>query len=207
MKQFGESLSSQRKKKKISIDRAAKDLVVKKAILEALEKEDWESLPEPAFVKGYIKSYAQYLGLDTEYALALYRREFDESKFPTKKSNHQKKRFFITPPKVINFAFALAIFLFVIYLIVQYSSIISSPKLEITSPKEDETTSVPAIQITGTTEKGSTVSVNGKFVAVDESGNFTDEYILEDGKNTIEIIASLRLSPKTKVQRVIRLVH
>ncbi len=207
MKKFGESLSSQRKKKKISIDRAATDLVVKKTLLEALEKEDWTKLPEPAFVKGYIKSYAQYLGLDIEYILALYRREFDETKFPIKKMRHEKRRFFITPPRIINFAFALAIVTFLIYLVVQYSSVFSSPKLEITSPKEDETISVPAIQISGVTEKDATVSINGKFVAIDENGNFSTQYMLTDGKNQIEIIASFRLSPKTKAQRTVRLIH
>lgn len=207
MKKFGESLSSQRKKKKISIDRAAKDLVVKKTLLEALEKEDWTKLPEPAFVKGYIKSYAQYLGLDIEYILALYRREFDETKFPTKKMHHEKKRFFITPPRIINFAFILAIIIFLIYLGVQYSSVFSSPKLEITSPAEDETISVPAVQISGITEKDAIVSINGQFVAVDENGNFSTQYMLSDGKNQIEIIASFRLSPKTKAQRTIRLIH
>lgn len=207
MKKFGEYLSSERRKKRISIEKAALDLVIKKTHLESLEAEDWQKLPEPTYVKGYIKNYTRYLGIDSEYAMALYRREFDESKYPQKKLKQEGRRFFITAPKVINLIFILAILTFITYLIVQYSSIFASPKLNLTSPKEDITTSVPAIKITGKTEKDATVAVNGKFIPTDESGNFSYEYILAEGKNQIEIISSFRLSPKSKITRTIRLIR
>ncbi len=207
MKKFGDLFSAQRKKKRISIAQASKELVIKSKHLEALENEDWQSLPEAAFVKGYVKSYAQYLGLDPEYLLALYRREYDESKFPKKTIHRQEKRLFITPVKIINFTFIVGVIAFVAYIAIQYSSIFSSPKLEIISPKNDLTVSVPAIQINGKTEKDATISINGNFVPVDEKGEFSKEYVLNDGKNTIEIIASFRLSPKNKVIRTVRLLR
>lgn len=206
MKNFGELLSSQRKKKKISLDKAALDLVIKKRYLEALETEQWEKLPEPTFARGYIKSYAQYIDLDSGYLLALYRREFDESKLPKKTSFREEKRLFFTPTKFINLVFIIAVITFITYIIVQYSSIFSSPKLEIISPKEDETTALPIVQIAGKTEKDATVSVNGQFLPVDDKGNFNGEYKLTDGKNYIEIITSFRLSPKNKMHRTVRLI-
>lgn len=207
MRQFGELLSSARKKRRISIDRAARDLVINKDHLQALEDENWRDLPEPAYVKAYIKSYAQYLKLDPEFTLAIYRREFDERKLPPKPVRKDQRRFFITPTKLLNLVFVLAIFGFVAYITTQYSSIFSAPKLEITSPENDAVTSVPAIKITGKTEKDATVSVNGDFAPVDESGNFSYEYVLKDGKNEVELIASFRLSPKTKATRTVRLIR
>lgn len=207
MKKFGDLLSAQRKKKRISIEKASRELVIKAMHLEALENEDWQNLPEAAFARGYVKSYAQYLGLDSQYLLALYRREFDESKFPKKTIRKQEKRLFITPVKIINLTFIIGVIAFLIYIALQYSSIFSSPKLNITAPKNDQTVSVPAIEISGKTEKDATVSVNGNFVPVNENGEFSKEYVLQDGKNTIEIIASFRLSPKNKVIRTIRLIH
>ncbi len=207
MQKFGEQLKEARKRKKISIDKASQDLVIKKNHLTALEEEDWKELPEPTFVKGYIKSYAEYLGIDQDYTLALYRREFDESKFPQEKISREKRRFFVTPSRIINTIFALAVVAFIAYLSLQYLSILSSPKLELASPKEDFTTSAPAIQIEGKTEKDATVSVNGKFIPVTESGSFSYEYVLSNGKNQIEIISAFRLSPKSKVTRTIRLIR
>jgi cytoskeletal protein RodZ len=207
MKKFGDLFSAQRKKKKISLAHASKELVIKEKHLEALENEDWQNLPEAAFARGYIKSYAQYLGLDPEYLLALYRREYDESKFPQKTMHRQEKRLFITPVRIINLTFIVGVFAFLVYIALQYASIFSSPKLDISSPKNDQTISVPAIQITGKTEKDATVSINGSFAPVNENGEFSQEYMLKDGKNTIEIIASFRLSPKNKITRTVRLIR
>ncbi len=207
MKKFGDLFSAQRKKKKISLAHVSKELIIKEKHLEALENEDWQNLPEAAFVRGYVKSYAQYLGLDPQYLLALYRREYDESKFPKRTTHKQDKRLFITPVKIINLTFIIGIIAFLAYIALQYSSIFSSPKLEVMSPKNDQTISVPAIQITGKTEKDATVSIGGTFVPVDDKGEFSKEYILADGKNTIEIIASFRFSPKNKVIRTVRLLR
>lgn len=207
MQKFGELLRAARIKRRISINRAAADLVIKKEHLTALEEENWQELPEQPYVKAYIKSYAAYLKLDPDFVLAVHRREFDERKFPQKPVPENKKRFFITPTKLLNLVFALAIVTFVAYILVQYSSALSAPKLDIVSPQNDEVTSVPAIKIIGKTEKDATVSINGEFAPVDEDGNFSYEYTLSDGKNIFEIISSFRLSPKSKVTRTVRLIR
>lgn len=207
MNKFGELLTAARKKKRISLGRAAGDLVIKKEILESLEKEDWQDLPEQPYVQGYIKSYANYLNLDPEHVLAFYRREYDERKFPKEPPPKSHRRFFITPNKLLNVVFTISILIFASYIIVQYSSVLSAPKLDIASPQNNEITSVPAVKISGQTEKDATVSVDGHFAPVDESGNFSYEYMLAEGKNTIEIIASFRLSPKNKQTRTVRLIR
>src|SRR3989344_3243135 len=137
MGSFGEILLSQRNKKRISLSRVAEDLHIKKEHLEALEKEDWSSLPEATFVKGFITSYTQYLCLDPVHTLAIYRREFDEKKYPKSQSGIRKqRRFFLTPARLINLVFVLAIIIFIAYLSTQYLSILKSPKVEIFSPQD-----------------------------------------------------------------------
>lgn len=42
------------------------------AIIEALEREDYKSLPEPVFVTGYIRKYANLVGLDPKPLVATY---------------------------------------------------------------------------------------------------------------------------------------
>ena len=42
----------------------ARSLNLEKNIVEALESDDVERLPEPAYVKGYLRAYARLLDLD-----------------------------------------------------------------------------------------------------------------------------------------------
>lgn len=206
MKKLGEVFSQTRAKKRLSLKKVSKDLLIKIEYLEALEKEDYLRFEDITFAKAYIKSYSNYLGLDPDYTFALFRREFDENKFPKAKTEQKTRRFFFTPPRIINFLGVLALIIFIIYLSVLYSSILQAPKLEVYTPQNDESTAVNVINITGKVEKDSTLVINGKFTAVDLEGNFSSQYSLEDGENTIEIIASKRLSPKTKVTKTVRLV-
>lgn len=209
MEKFGEILSSQRKVKNISLKRASAKLLIKKEHLQSLENEDWQSLPEATFVKGYITTYAKFLGLDPAKVLALYRREYDESKYPKKYSSQKDvtKGHLITPARVKNAVFLIAAIAFILYIVIQYSSILSSPDLEIYEPQDDITTSLPVVKISGKVESESSVSVDGEFVPVDSSGNFSYQYNLDEGQNIIEIIASKRLSPKTKTTRTVRLAR
>src|SRR3989344_2799187 len=206
MKTLGELLKTQRNSKRISISSASRNLHIKREHLEALESEDWSKLPEPAFIKGFIKNYANYLGLDVDNVLAVYRRGYDEKTYQSKSWGSSKvRRWMISPNKIITLIVILAILIFVGYLTVQYSSILSAPKLEVISPQDDSTTAVSAVQLIGKTEKDVTVSVDGEFVPVDAEGNFSRQIPLSEGANSIVIITSKRLSPKTKITRTIRL--
>lgn len=205
MRKFGEILKEGRKSKRISIKKASLQLLIKEEHLEALEKGDWSILPEPVFVKGYIVSYAKYLNLDWQHLLAVYRREFDEKKYPkTDYGARGHNKLFITPARIVNLTFVLAIFIFVVYIAIQYSSILSAPRLEILEPSDDLTVSVSVIQIEGKTESETIISIDGEFVKVGEDGRFSYQYTLLEGKNVVKIIASKRLSPKTKLTRTIR---
>lgn len=207
MSKFGDLLREQRNAKNISIKKASVKLLIKKEHLIALEEEDWIDLPEATYVKGYIKSYSQFLGLDQFKMLALYRREFDERKMPVKDQvGNYSKSSIVTPKRLRNSVFALAIISFIAYLIIQYSSVLSSPNLEIASPPDDITVSVPIIEVSGKVESESQIAIDGEFVPIDAEGNFSHFSKLEEGQNIIEIIASKRLSPKTKITRTVRLI-
>jgi cytoskeletal protein RodZ len=45
---------------------------IRRKYLEALEAEDYSSLPATVYTRGFIRSYSRYLGLDPELALDLY---------------------------------------------------------------------------------------------------------------------------------------
>ena len=69
---FGYYLQSIRLEKNITLDTIAEETRIAMSNLTAIEKEDVESLPDPVFVKGFLRSYAQAIGADGDEAVKLY---------------------------------------------------------------------------------------------------------------------------------------
>lgn len=206
MRKLGEILKEERLAQNLSTQTAAKKLLLKEEALIALEEGNWADLPEKAYIAGFIKNYADFLGLDSARLLALFRGQYDERKFPQKAGPiFPKRRLMFTPNLIAPITLSVAIIIFVGYLLFQYTSILAAPKLEIFTPPDDITTTAAIIEISGQTEKDATIAIVGSLIPVDESGNFSYQIALVDGQNIIEIIASKRLSPKTRVTRTIRL--
>ena len=61
---IGMLLRRARNAKNISIDKAEKDTKIRAAYLRALEGDEYDALPGETFLKGMIRTYGNYLGLD-----------------------------------------------------------------------------------------------------------------------------------------------
>ncbi|RME14918.1 MAG: hypothetical protein D6797_07745 [Bdellovibrio sp.] len=61
----GQSLKAFRQKKGLSLDDISEATCIKKKYLIAIEEENFQALPAPVFVRGYIKHIAQYLGFQS----------------------------------------------------------------------------------------------------------------------------------------------
>ena len=84
----GEYLKRERELRDISLDDISKEIKVPVKLLRALEADDYPSMPHTAFVKGFIRAYCKYLGVDENDALLryeLYLREVAEFEKPTQK--------------------------------------------------------------------------------------------------------------------------
>lgn len=71
----GTMLHDVRIKKKISLDEVAKDLYIKPAYLTAIEKSDYDNIPESPYGVGFVRSYAAYLGLNSERIVQIFKEE------------------------------------------------------------------------------------------------------------------------------------
>lgn len=60
----GHLLATERRRQGRSLADVERATKIMGRMLDALEHERWDDLPAPVYVKGYIQSYAQYLGLD-----------------------------------------------------------------------------------------------------------------------------------------------
>lgn len=62
--EFGSQLRQQREKKGLSIGEVSERLKLPARQIEALEKGNYDSLPEPVFIRGFLRSYGCFLDID-----------------------------------------------------------------------------------------------------------------------------------------------
>ena len=74
--ELGALLKTKRTEKNIAIGEVAERLKFSAKQIESLESGDYKGLPEPIFVKGFIKTYARFLGLDTDQITVLLNEAF-----------------------------------------------------------------------------------------------------------------------------------
>ncbi len=75
MKITGELLKSERIKKDLSIQDVAYALKLSVRIITAIENGDTDDLPAKTFVRGFVKSYADYLKIDSDAVLKQFQEE------------------------------------------------------------------------------------------------------------------------------------
>jgi len=68
----GERLRQVRVSQKREIHDVSRELNIPLHILVALEADDYAALPQPAFVRGYLRSYAKFLGIDANALVARF---------------------------------------------------------------------------------------------------------------------------------------
>ena len=72
---LGGQLRAERERRGAVLEQVSEATKIQKTYLEALEAHDWKVLPAGVFTRGYVRTYAQYLGLDPEHLLKVYARE------------------------------------------------------------------------------------------------------------------------------------
>jgi hypothetical protein len=71
---IGEVLKRTRTRREIDIRTVEQETKIRIKYLRALENEEWDVLPGPAYARGFLRTYAQFLGLDGDALIDEYRR-------------------------------------------------------------------------------------------------------------------------------------
>ncbi len=74
---IGEVLKRSRTRQGIEIRDVEERTKIRTKYLRALESEDWDLLPDPAYAKAFLRTYAQLLGLDADAIGDAYRRQVE----------------------------------------------------------------------------------------------------------------------------------
>jgi cytoskeletal protein RodZ len=83
MFEIGSSLREARLKRGLSPADVQKAIRIRDRYLQALEEERWELLPGDAYVKGFLRTYADYLGLDGSLYVDEYNSRYARHDEPT----------------------------------------------------------------------------------------------------------------------------
>jgi cytoskeletal protein RodZ len=72
MSSFGEELKRERELRQISLREVSEATKINLRYLEALEQNDFRHLPGGVFNKGFVRAYAEYIGVDPEAMVNAY---------------------------------------------------------------------------------------------------------------------------------------
>ncbi len=127
---LGAMLREAREMKGTTLAQVEKATRIRLKYLEALEADNDADLPEPVFVKGFLRNYALYLGLDAQEVLDIWRREHGVKKEVA--DVHSEIEPLRTPsritPALLTVVLALVVFSIVMYyLYQQYAALPLSP--------------------------------------------------------------------------------
>jgi cytoskeleton protein RodZ len=71
--EIGSTLREARVRRKLTLQQAEQDTKIRVKYLQAMENEEFEVMPGPTYVKGFLRTYAVYLDLDPKIILDEYR--------------------------------------------------------------------------------------------------------------------------------------
>jgi len=77
MLDIGAQLRETRMRRRIDISEVEAATKIRAKYLRALENEEWSLLPGPTFVKTFLRTYAEYLGLDARSLVEEYRQRYE----------------------------------------------------------------------------------------------------------------------------------
>lgn len=205
----GEILKDKRNEIGKTIFEVAQETRILEKYIKQIEANQFDQFDSPVFARGFIKIYAQYLNLDQDKVLALFRRT---SKGLEEKDNKKKKRWFNNldnSKNVKNILIAVTAVLFIIFGAFIYTQLYLyqlQPKLEVFTPVNGLVTEQESIKVEGLTNEKNKVVINGNEIE-NRNGSFSTDYKLTLGENVITVISENRRNVNKITQNVIKVQY
>ena len=115
----GELLARTRQEKDLNTKEIAKELRINVSIIEMMEGNEFQSIGAPVFVKGYLRQYANILGLSADSILEEYNQlNPDKNSLPIVNKAVEKISKYVLTPKLILIGVSFFLILLIISMIV-----------------------------------------------------------------------------------------
>jgi hypothetical protein len=211
---LGEKLKKSRLERRISISEVSRLTRIQIKYLEYLEEGDYEKLPADVYVRGFIRSYAEFLGLDESVPLKLYEKEREikrnikkvekNSDYSSKKDQIKISAFVFTPKKIVLSLLVAGFFLGGFFLYREIGSFTNEPRLVVLGPKNNSETKENFTDVFGVTDRDARIFINDQAVLVGDDGKFKESVTLQPGINAINIKALNRFDKESLEQIAIK---
>jgi transcriptional regulator with XRE-family HTH domain len=206
---LGEQLRALRHLANVTLTEMAEQTKIQKSYLQAFEESAFHRLPEPLYVRNFLRTYVRALGGDETYFLERFESErgtcdfMDGARLPRRRARAIQ---FLVASRFVKFSvlglFSLAL---VSYLGLQLRAITAPPQISVTEPADGLTTDDASVNVTGTVQGATRVLVNGEEVLLDKQGIFEIDVALERGLNVITVEGAKRYSRSATIYRRVML--
>ncbi len=199
-----ERLAAARERKGVDLYRAERDTKIRSRYLSALERGDYRDLPAPVYVKGFLRNYATYLGLDPDEVIEQWRQERgDALPAPSitggpRPLEAPRPSLTFSPGILVAALLTIGVVIFAIYLGLQLFRFAKPPTIAVTAPAvavTDVDESVTEYTLRGTSVGGATIEISSPGqerpyrVTADPDGDWTATVELNRGRNQFEVTA------------------
>lgn len=203
---FGESLRELRELRGYSLEELGRLSGIHPLIVFALEEERIEDLSDPAYAERHVQALADALQSRSGYLLEKYRQVLEtrhvqrsHALFPAPKV--RRADLFVRSRAVAFAGFLLLVGCIGAYVLWQVSIISSVPSLIVFTPTEGAMLTEPRAHVTGMTDVGSFVDVNGIGAVVDAKGQFAVTVDLPRGVSLLRVEARRRHGTSAVIER------
>lgn len=198
MKRASTILESARLDRELDYVEISKKTKIPLRYLIAFENEKTEDFPQEPYCSLMVKDYADFLGLNGEELLCLFRRDYDRRP----QSNTRRRFWFTLTPQFAFTAFISILgLIFASYLISEYLKFNRPPYLKINWPQDF---SKNTIEISGVTDPESTIKINDALVIVDVDGNFKKTIDISTSEAKVVVEAKSPAGVVTKDEKVLK---
>lgn len=191
---LGERLRALREHTGISAEDIARKSSITPKYLVAIEESRYSDLPGKIYAQQFVRKYAEALETDVEMAMDLFDHEY-----AVVTNAKPSDRPLLTPRASTEFHWTrrharlivaiIAIALVMAYLGTQAVKNFLPPKLVVTEPAKEMSTTEYSIVVAGTTDQNATVTINDQSVQTSGDGTFREKIDLRLGLNTLNVSA------------------
>ncbi|MFA6106188.1 MAG: helix-turn-helix domain-containing protein [Patescibacteria group bacterium] len=201
---LAEEFKKARRARGLGVPEAARKSQIGIKYIKAIEAGRLELLPAGIYRKNFLREYADFLGYDSRELLKNFPENDNDRETGNPFSCRVARTRTIIIPKImrgIGVAAIAVVCLF--YLQTRFSVVVSPPSLSIANPPEDMKLNSREINIIGTTDPETEVTINDNLVLTGVNGDFSKIINLREGINIITIIAKNKFGPEKKIVKQI----
>ncbi len=198
-----------RQQRGISLEKVSEKTKILHSLLKNLEEDNYDLLPPPAYLKGIIKRYAQFLKLNPGKVVNLYQKTNGHHLQSGKNDLLPQNRFLVNQisifpflRKILRWFFHNILFIIIgLYFLYEILLFLLPPRIVIIAPSTDYSTNQAKIVLKGKVRRGKALFLKGKEIPLNKDGSFQEVIILSPGLNEIDLKAVNNLGKTSFAKR------